>query len=150
MRASIIAGAVLLMAAGAAGIGAVSSAHEGSPTRQWAFTELARGTMVGGQWLEPGEYLVEHDYDREARGESCMRLFAVGVTSEGPEDRPAASFRCILRERPKVDELTLTIDTTAGDLHGCTDGWSWLLDTLTGVQFAGDAVAHLVPEVGTR
>lgn len=49
MRASIIAGAILLMAASAAGIGAVSSAHKGSPTRQWAFTELARRRPEGAR-----------------------------------------------------------------------------------------------------
>jgi len=120
-----------------------------SPSRQWAFVDLDRTTLIGQSWLQPGHYLLVHDHEREARGEPCMRFYAVGVTAEGP-DEEVLSFRCLQREAPKVDTLTLTTHVAMGNTGGCTYGWGWMVDVLTAIQFPGDAVLYLVPDSTTR
>ena len=146
MTRRAIIGALLFVGIAAGGAAAIA-AHgmPASPGKQWAFVDLVRQTQVDGVMLPAGQYMILHDYEKEARGEPCTSLYPVGRVTEGPGEA-AVAFHCTAKERPKVDLMTLITETIPGNTGGCTYGWSWLYDRLTEFQFPGDAVAHVVPQ----
>jgi hypothetical protein len=112
------------------------------PLRQWATVNFARTTVVAGRSLNAGEYLIVHDFAKEARNEPCTSVYSL----EG--GREVAAFRCVARERPLALDTTLALDTVPGDTMGCTYAWSYTNDRLKEFQFAGDTLGHGVPERG--
>ena len=101
---------------------------EAAPVRQSAVVWFHRPVWVGGTVLM-GKHVIEHDTDRQARGEPCTHIYA-------PDNMtvPVASFHCTHLDRNKVDQNTVVLQTRP-------DGSQKLLE----FQFAGEQAAHGFP-----
>lgn len=103
-----------------------------TPARQYAKVWFMRPTQIGRHVLQ-GQYIVEHDTDRQARGEPCTYIYAANNRRV-----PVVTFHCTHLERPSHDDASVTVVST-GDISG--------LVKLTEFQFARDAAAHGVPSI---
>jgi hypothetical protein len=115
-------------------LAALSETGRASNLRQTAVVTFERPTWVTTTMLI-GEYVIEHDDGRMARGEPCTKLYRV---MPGPHPlEEAVSFHCIPRERPIVSSFSMRVrqDPASG------------IDTLVEYQFGGDPEGHGVPGV---
>jgi hypothetical protein len=99
------------------------------PVRQTAEVWFTRPVLVAGSILL-GRYVIEHDNDRQARGEPCTHIYAYDDRT-----RPVAAFDCIHLERDRADQTTAVLYTTS-------DG---ITQRLAEFQFIGETAAHGVP-----
>lgn len=101
---------------------------ESTPTTQTAVVFFQRPVWVG-QTVLMGKYIIEHDTDRQARGEACTHIYA----ASDPKT-PVAKFHC----------THLDVNPTATDvvvLQSLGDGSQKFLQ----FQFKGEAAAHGYP-----
>lgn len=96
-----------------------------APARQATMVWFHQPVMVGRQILQ-GQYVIEHDNDRMARGEPCTHIYAFNDRTT-----PVVAFHCIHLERE-------TSKTGAVVLVGNGVGMQRLVD----FQFAGESAAH--------
>jgi hypothetical protein len=89
-----------------------------------------RPTWIGKAIVQ-GRYVIEHDYDRMARGEPCTHVYAYDN-----RQKPVATFHCTHLEREHSSRNTVGLITTAEGMK-----------RLTEFQFAGEAAAHGYPTV---
>jgi len=89
-----------------------------------------RPVLVGKEILQ-GQYVIEHDNDRMARGEPCTHIYAFS-------DRkvPVAAFRCTHLDRKTAKENTVIL-ASSGEVT----------QTFVEFQFAGERAAHGFPTV---
>jgi hypothetical protein len=105
-------------------------AASSAPARQGAVVWFMRPVMVGRQILL-GQYIIEHDTDRQDRGEPCTHIYAANNRLV-----PVVTFRCIHLNRPANTTATVTVYSVA-DGSGLTK--------LDAFQFAGESAAHGAP-----
>jgi hypothetical protein len=105
-----------------------SSEAEAPPIRQSTVVWLHRPVWVGDIVLM-GKYVIEHDTDRQARGEPCTHIYAAGKMTV-----PVAAFHCTHLDRDTVEKNTVV-------LQSLPDGSQKLLE----FQFAGEPAAHGFP-----
>jgi hypothetical protein len=103
-------------------------AAEDAPIRQNAVVWFHRPVWVGDTVLM-GKYVIEHDTDRQARGEACTHIYAAGDMTV-----PVAAFHCTHLDRKSVEKNTVV-------LQSLPDGSQKLLE----FQFAGEHAAHGFP-----
>lgn len=103
-------------------------AADASPVRQVAVVWFNRPVWVGNTVLM-GKHVIEHDTDRQARGEACTHIYAAGDLTT-----PVATFHCTHLDREPVSTDTVM-------LQSLPDGMQKLL----GFQFAGEHAAHGFP-----
>lgn len=98
------------------------------PVRQSAVVWFHRPVWVGRLVLM-GQYIIEHDTDRQARGEPCTHIYAM-------DDRqtPVVAFHCTHLDADPVDRSEVV-------LRSMGDG----MRKLVRFQFAGEDAAHVVP-----
>jgi hypothetical protein len=109
-----------------------------APSAAETAREYATVTFVDPVWVGDkvlmGEYIIEHDTDRMARGGPCTHIYAA-------KDRrnPVVAFHCKHLRRPASGRASVTLrrNYNAG-------GHAYLL---TEFQFAGSPAAHGVPRV---
>jgi hypothetical protein len=101
-----------------------------APARQAATVWFMRPVLVGSYILQ-GQYIIEHDTDRQARGEPCTHIYAMNNRR-----LPVVMFHCTHLEGEAAERDVVTIVST-GDPSGLTK--------LKAFQFAGDTAAHGVP-----
>ena len=99
------------------------------PARESASVWFARPVLVHDSILL-GQYVIEHDKYRQARGEPCTHIYRAS------DHRLVLAFHCTHLTRPASDRTTVTLVPT-GDSSGPRK--------LTAFQFAGDTAAHAVP-----
>lgn len=105
-----------------------AAAAEGAPVRQTAIVWFHRPVWVGDSVLM-GKYVIEHDTDRQARGEPCTHIYAAGDLTV-----PLATFHCTHLDRHVVEKDTVVLQSLA-------DGTRKLQE----FQFAGEPAAHGFP-----
>lgn len=98
------------------------------PARQTAEVWFMRPVWVGRSILQ-GRYVIEHDYDRMARGEPCTHIYAFDK-----RDIPVKSFYCTHLDRDHTDRNIVVLTSTS-------DG----MQRLTEFQFAGEIASHGYP-----
>jgi hypothetical protein len=96
--------------------------------RQRGVVWFHRPVWVGRNVLM-GKYIIEHDTDRQARGEPCTFIYAANEP-----DEPVVSFHCTHLEGVDIDHSTVAVQPTG-------DGGQKLL----WFQFAGETAAHGYP-----
>jgi hypothetical protein len=101
------------------------------PTKQLAEVWFHRPVLVGRSILQ-GRYVIEHDNDRQARGEPCTHIYAYDNRT-----RPVAAFHCTHLERARAGQNTVSLVT----------GPDGMTKVLTEFQFAGETAAHGYPTV---
>jgi hypothetical protein len=101
------------------------------PARQSAEVWFHRPLFVGKAILQ-GRYVIEHDNDRQARGEPCTHIYAYNNRT-----KPVAAFHCTHLERPRAGQNTV----------GLATGPDGVMKVLTEFQFAGETAAHGYPSV---
>lgn len=101
-----------------------------APARQAATVWFMRPVLVGTYILQ-GQYIIEHDTERQARGEPCTHIYAMNNRK-----LPVVMFHCTHLEGDAAQRATVTVVST-GDGSGLTK--------LKAFQFAGDTAAHGVP-----
>ena len=99
-----------------------------SPTRQTAVVLFQKPVWVGETVLM-GKYIIEHDTDRQARGEPCTHIYA----AKDPRT-PVATFHCTHLETEHVDKGVVVLQSRG-------DGQQ----TFVQFQFAGEHAAHGYP-----
>ena len=104
------------------------SQMEATPVRQTAVVWFHRPVWVGDIVLL-GKHVIEHDADRQARGEPCTHIYAAGDLNT-----PVATFHCTHLDRDRVEKDTVV-------LQSLPDGMRKLLE----FQFAGEHAAHGFP-----
>jgi hypothetical protein len=99
-----------------------------TPTRQTAVALFQRPVWVGNTVLM-GKYIIEHDTERQARGEPCTHIYAA-------DDRttPVVTFHCTHLEAAQSDKGVIVVQSRA-------DGQQ----TFVQFQFAGERAAHGYP-----
>ena len=96
-----------------------------APVRQSTMVWFHQPVMVGRQILQ-GQYVIEHDNDRMARGEPCTHIYAFNDRTT-----PVAAFNCIHLEREASKDGTVVLE------------WNGLgMQRLVEFQFAGESAAH--------
>jgi hypothetical protein len=106
--------------------------------KQSAFAHFTNPTLVSGQVLPEGGYLIVHDERKMAKGEPCTSFFCFDAEHGWIE---VVSFQCVPVEREPVNRVTLTlVPTTPGESGGTT-----AVDKLIEYQFAGETEGHGVP-----
>lgn len=97
----------------------------GQSAQQTTTVWFHRAVWVGPKVLM-GKYVIEHDLDRQARGEPCTHIYAADdlVT-------PVATFHCTHIDSATVENDTVVIQTLP-------DGTRRLVQ----FQFAGESAAH--------
>jgi hypothetical protein len=104
------------------------AAAEDPPVRQTAVVWFNRPVWVGNTVLM-GKHVIEHDTDRQARGEPCTHIYlAENMTV------PVATFHCTHLDRQTVEKTTVV-------LRSLPDGTQKLLE----FQFAGEPAGHGFP-----
>ena len=123
---------VLMFLIGTLALSAVSAAAE-APAREYAKVTFTDPVWIGGTVLM-GEYIIEHDTDRMARGRPCTHIYAA-------RDRrtPVVTFHCKHLRRPTSGQASVTLRRNYNVV-----GHAYLL---TEFQFAGDGDAHGVPGI---
>lgn len=101
-----------------------------TPVRQSVIAWFMRPVKIGDRILL-GQYVIEHDNARMARGEPCTHIYAAS-------DRriPVVAFHCTHLKRASTKRATVEVVSTS-DPTG--------LVKLTAFQFAGETAAHGVP-----
>jgi hypothetical protein len=99
-----------------------------TPARQSAVVFFERPVWVGRTVLM-GKYVIEHDTDRQARGEPCTHIYAFD-----DQKTPVAAFHCTHLEGKAADTAVVTVYSTP-------DGQRKLVS----FQFAGETAAHGYP-----
>jgi hypothetical protein len=102
--------------------------HQHASPRQAAVVFFQRPVWVGSTVLM-GKHVIEHDTDRQARGEPCTHIYAADDLKT-----PVATFHCTHLDTEKSDKAMVVLQTTA-------DGQQKFLQ----FQFAGDEAAHGFP-----
>lgn len=102
--------------------------HGVASPRQTGVVFFQRPVLVGRTVLF-GKYIIEHDTDRQARGEPCTYIYAAAKPAV-----PVVTFHC-----EHLDAVTAERDTVV--LRTSPDGISKLLQ----FQFAGETAAHGYP-----
>lgn len=103
-------------------------AHDAVSPRQTAVVWFHQPVVVGRTVLL-GKYVIEHDTDRQARGEPCTHIYAAGKLTA-----PVATFHCTHLDATHADHDTVV-------LGALQDG----LRKLVRFQFAGESAAHGYP-----
>lgn len=101
-----------------------------TPARQATVVWFHRPVMVGRQILQ-GQYVIEHDNDRMARGEPCTFIYAFDDRT-----KPVVTFHCVHLDRPP---------STAGNVVLASNGDT--MQVFLEFQFAGETGAHGFPTV---
>jgi hypothetical protein len=104
------------------------AAAEASPVRQTAVVWFNRPVWVGNTVLM-GKHVIEHDTDRQARGEPCTHIYQVENMTA-----PVVTFHCTHLDRQTVEKTTVV-------LRSLPDGTQKLLE----FQFAGEQAGHGFP-----
>lgn len=99
------------------------------PIRQTAEVWFHRPVMIGSSILQ-GRYVIEHDNNRQARGEPCTHIYAYDDRT-----KPVAAFHCTHLERDRADQNTVV-------LYTMSDG---RMQRLAEFQFGGETAAHGYP-----
>jgi hypothetical protein len=99
-----------------------------TPVRQTAVVWFHRPVWVGGTVLM-GKHVIEHDTERQARGEPCTHIYAADDMTA-----PVATFHCTHLDRYAVEKNTVVVRTLS-------DGSQKLVE----FQFAGEHAAHGFP-----
>src|SRR5437879_6398475 len=125
---------IVLVVAGIAGATIGTDAIGKSTTgnhKQSAIVHFTNPTLVAGEVLAAGEYLIVHDDDKMARGGPCTTFFCLDADKGWTE---AVSFYCRPVDRDPVDRTSLDLVTTTVEeyLRGSA------VDKLIEYQFAGD------------
>jgi hypothetical protein len=107
---------------------AIRSAEPRSPARQTAVVWFHRPVWVGNK-VFMGKYVIEHDNDRQARGEPCTHIYAADDLKS-----PVAGFHCVHLDRARADRDTVVLRTRG-------DGMRQLLE----FQFGGETAGHGYP-----
>jgi len=110
------------------------SAIEWSPAREYALVKFTDPVRIGDRVLM-GEYIIEHDTDRMARGGPCTHIYSAKNRRE-----VVVAFHCIHLLRPKSGD-TATV-TLRRDYSG-----SGVRYVLTEFQYQNSRAAHGVPGV---
>jgi hypothetical protein len=84
-----------------------------------------------GDRILMGQYVIEHDNERMARGHPCTHIYAAT-----DHRLPVVAFSCRHLTRTMVDQPTVIV-RSLGEANGMT--------ALVAFQFAGEAEAHGVP-----
>jgi hypothetical protein len=79
-----------------------------------------------GRTVLMGKYIIEHDTDRQARGEPCTHLYAANDLKT-----PIVTFHCTHIDGERVDRDTVVLQTLP-------DGMRKFVQ----FQFAGETAAH--------
>ena len=103
-----------------------------TPIRQTAVVWFVRPVVVGSFILQ-GQYLIEHDMNRMAKGQPCTHIYAASKPTV-----PVVKFHCTHLERPRVEFDTVVFQPT---------GDPAIPSKLASFQFAGETAAHGVPGV---
>jgi len=98
-----------------------------APARQETMVWFKRPVLVGRSILQ-GQYIIQHDNDRMARGEPCTHIYAFNDRT-----KPVVAFHCTHLERA-VAKTPVAVLETKGD-------WQ----VLTEFQFSGETASHGVP-----
>jgi hypothetical protein len=103
-----------------------------NPLNEKSVVNLPDKTMVGGVVLQ-GPYIFEHDYDRKARGEPCLCVYAM---RDGQQAELVVAVHCMPVERPVARYPVVTVGMTeqAGVFK------------LTEIQFPGSTTGHHIVE----
>jgi hypothetical protein len=101
-----------------------------APARQAIVVWFMKPTMIGREVLQ-GQYLIEHDNDRMAKGLPCTHIYAASKPQV-----PVVTFHCTHLERVRADLNTLVVEST---------GDAMIPAKLQAFQFAGETAAHGVP-----
>jgi hypothetical protein len=94
-------------------------------------------TVVCGHYLS-GTYIVEHDDDKESRGEPCTTFYKRNVIGAA---EAVVSFRCIPKRRLPADKTTIITRQSARPVQGTK------IVELVEYQIGGETEAHGVPAV---
>jgi hypothetical protein len=99
-----------------------------TPTRQTALVLFQRPVWVG-QTVLMGKYIIEHDTERQARGEPCTHIYAF-------KDRtiPVVAFHCTHLEGERNEKAVVVLESLPNGQQ-----------RLVQFQFAGDIAAHGYP-----
>src|SRR5262245_60136835 len=100
------------------------------PAREMMAVLFMKPVLVGTRVLL-GNYVIEHDNDRMARGEPCTYIYAADDLRHA-----VVAFRCEHLHRPRVEQASVTVSSMF-DPFG--------MQKIREFQFAGEAVAHGVP-----
>jgi hypothetical protein len=112
-----------------------ADAVESSSVREYAKVRFTSPVRIGENVLM-GEYIIEHDVDRMARGGPCTHIY-----SAKDRTKPVVAFHCRHLLRP-VNTLEKTMVTLRRDYN--SGGQAYIL---TEFQYAGAREAHGVPGV---
>lgn len=98
-----------------------------APVRQETMVWFKRPVLVGRSILQ-GQYVIQHDNDRMARGEPCTHIYAFNDRT-----KPVVAFHCTHLERAEA-KTPIAVLERRGD-------WQ----VLTEFQFSGETASHGVP-----
>ena len=111
--------------------GLVQAPRPEPPVRKTMTVWFHRPVKIGDRILL-GQYLIEHDDLRMARGWPCTYIY------EASDQRlPVVAFRCTHLNRSRVHQSTVAL-RALGEANGMTE--------FTEFQFAGETAAHGVPK----
>lgn len=99
-----------------------------TPARQTAVVLFQRPVWVGNTVLM-GKYVIEHDTERQARGEPCTHIYAVT-----DQKTPVAVFHCTHLEGERAETALVVVRSIDGEQQ-----------RLVQFQFAGETAAHGYP-----
>jgi len=107
-------------------------AEQATLARQTAVVRFDRPVRVTDHILF-GKYIIEHDNDRQARGEPCTHIYA----ADNPR-QPVVTFHCTHLDRPRVERDSVKL-RSLGEINRAS--------VMTEFQFKGDTAAHGVPRI---
>ena len=99
------------------------------PARQETMVWFKNPVLVGTNILQ-GQYIIQHDNDRMARGEPCTHIYAFNDRT-----KPVVAFHCTHLERTE-SKTPIAVLIRRGDL-----------EELKEFQFSGETASHGVPSV---
>ena len=127
MKRIVIATSVLAALMTMAGLPSATTSAD-PRSNESATVEFPEPVMLRGVFLH-GQYRIEHDEDRMAKGEDCTYIY-------DRKGKLVVSFHCTPVQRPKADRFTIV-------------AWRELSATSTPrikeMQFSGSTEAHQVP-----
>lgn len=100
--------------------------------RQAAGVWFMKPVKVGDSILQ-GQYIIEHDNDRMARGLPCTHIYAANKPQV-----PVVKFHCTHLERARAERDTVVLHSTGDPM---------IPGKLAAFQFAGETAAHGIPSV---
>ena len=101
-----------------------------APARETLVVWFQRPVKVTDRILF-GKYVIEHDNDRQARGEPCTHIYAANNTII-----PVVAFHCTHLKRARAESPTVFL-RSLGEVNG--------MQALVSFQFSGESAAHGVP-----